>query len=80
MVAAGYVIRGTDARHRSVVTLELSAQGKAAVEEVVNWRKGQLTRMLAAVDPTVRDVVAEALRVMHAAAPYDGVPEPAVAP
>jgi DNA-binding MarR family transcriptional regulator len=62
LVAAGHVSRGTDSRHRSVVTLELTASGHQLVAEVRNWRQRELARMIGGLPPATRPVLATALR------------------
>jgi DNA-binding MarR family transcriptional regulator len=42
MVAAGYVSRGGEPRHRGVVTLELTGSGKDLVGRVAAWRGQEL--------------------------------------
>ncbi|MGO9079760.1 MAG: MarR family winged helix-turn-helix transcriptional regulator [Streptosporangiaceae bacterium] len=46
MVAAGYVLRGADPAHRSVVTLELTASGQDIVRQVTAWRHQELAAIL----------------------------------
>ena len=46
LVAAGYVTRGGEPRHRSVVTLELTPAGQRLVNQVEDWRRAELTRIL----------------------------------
>ncbi len=45
LVAAGYVTRGGDPRHRGVVTLELTPVGQQLVNQVEDWRRAELTRI-----------------------------------
>jgi DNA-binding MarR family transcriptional regulator len=46
LVAAGHVARGSDPRHRSVVTLELTPSGQDLVSTVSRWRQHELSRIL----------------------------------
>src|ERR1700735_4283593 len=52
MVAAGHVARGTDPRHRGVVTLELTASGRGLVAAADAWRREELARILALLAPS----------------------------
>src|SRR5487761_1731190 len=45
MVAAGHVTRGSDTRHRGVVTLELTASGRDLVATANAWRQRELARI-----------------------------------
>lgn len=54
LVAAGHVERGSDPRHRSVVTLELSPSGQSLVSAVSGWRQRELGRIVAALPPATR--------------------------
>ncbi|MCQ9165382.1 MarR family winged helix-turn-helix transcriptional regulator [Arthrobacter sp. STN4] len=65
LAASGHIERGSDTHHRSVVTLELSALGKAVVERVTGWRKQQLARMLAAVPADRQAGVVDALELLY---------------
>jgi DNA-binding MarR family transcriptional regulator len=49
LVAAGHVARGSDPRHRSVVTLELTPSGHDLVSAVSSWRQHELSRIVAAL-------------------------------
>jgi DNA-binding MarR family transcriptional regulator len=68
LVEEGYVTRGSDERSRSVVTLALSEAGRATVDRVVEWRHDELDRLLATVDPVLRDAATEALEQFAEAA------------
>ncbi len=54
LVAAGHVQRGSDPRHRSVVTLELTSSGQGLVSAVSGWRQRELSRIVAALPPATR--------------------------
>ena len=54
LVAAGHVERGSDPRHRSVVTLELTSSGQSLVSAVSGWRQRELSRIVAALPPATR--------------------------
>lgn len=62
---AGHLIRGADPRNRSVVTLELTAQGRKLVRQVTARRRRELSRVLNRVDPTERTICASVLRSLH---------------
>ena len=47
LVTAGHVARGSDPRHRSVVTLELTPSGERLVSAVSQWRQRELSRIVA---------------------------------
>lgn len=47
LVTAGLVARGSDPRHRSVVTLELTPSGEGLVRAVSQWRQHELSRIVA---------------------------------
>jgi DNA-binding MarR family transcriptional regulator len=64
--ASGHVLRGTDPRHRSVVTLELSTRGRDLVARVLAWRREEFERILSRIDPALRAPAAQALREFHA--------------
>jgi DNA-binding MarR family transcriptional regulator len=66
LAASGYVVRGGDPHHRSVVTLELSPRGRALVERVLAWRREELGRILSRIDPGPRAQAARALARFHA--------------
>jgi DNA-binding MarR family transcriptional regulator len=66
LAASGHVVRGGDAHHRSVVTLELSPNGAALVERVLEWRHQELARILSRIDPALRARAAEAFEEFHA--------------
>jgi DNA-binding MarR family transcriptional regulator len=62
LVAAGHVVRGTEAGHRSVVTLELTATGQYLVRRVAAWRQQELARILGEIPADDRSQVVSALR------------------
>ncbi len=68
LVAAGYVIRGSEPGHRSVVTLELTATGRRLVCQVAAWREQELARILGQLPPAGRVRVTAALRQLVDAA------------
>lgn len=61
----GHLIRGTDPRNRSVVTLELTAQGRKLVRQVTARRRRELSRVLNGIDPAERAACAAVLRILH---------------
>ncbi|WAL74481.1 MarR family winged helix-turn-helix transcriptional regulator [Kitasatospora sp. YST-16] len=65
LVRSGHVVRGADPHHRSVVTLELSPDGRALIGRVLRWREQELARILARLDPALRAATAEGLAVLH---------------
>lgn len=71
MVAAGHVARGTDARHRGVVTLELTASGRELVATADAWRHQELARIIGRLTPADREGVAAALALLVNAAGDD---------
>jgi DNA-binding MarR family transcriptional regulator len=68
LVTAGYVARGSDPRHRSVVTLELTPGGERLVGAVSQWRHGELSRIVAALPPATRAQLTSVLGQLVAAA------------
>jgi len=68
LVAAGYVTRGRDPRHRSVVTLELTGRGQALVDGVTTWRRNELARILGQLGPGELAHATALLRAVVAAA------------
>jgi len=68
MVAAGHVARGSDERHRGVVTLELTASGHRLVTAAGDWRRAELARIMARLRPEDRAAVTASLRLLVAAA------------
>jgi DNA-binding MarR family transcriptional regulator len=71
MVAAGHVARGTDPRHRGVVTLELTASGRDLVAAADAWRRRELARIMARLAPADREAVTTALGLLVKAAGDD---------
>lgn len=68
LVATGYVTRGSDPGHRSVVTLQLTPEGKHLVNQVDSWRQAELTRIMSQLSPRDRGLVTTTLRqVVNAA-------------
>ena len=60
LVAHGLLARGTDARSRSIVTLEITGVGRELVERVVARRHELLAAVLARMAPQERTAVAAA--------------------
>ena len=71
LVAAGYVARGTDPRHRGVVTLELTTSGRDLVAAADAWRRQELARIMARLAPAEQEAVTAALRKLIGAAGDD---------
>jgi DNA-binding MarR family transcriptional regulator len=68
MVAAGHVARGTDPRHRGVVTLGLTASGRDLVAAADAWRRRELARIMARLTPAEQAAVTAALGLLVRAA------------
>jgi len=68
MVAAGYVRRGGEPRHRGVVTLKLTESGKDLVGQVAAWRERELARIFRQLPPAGQTQAIRALRQLIAAA------------
>jgi DNA-binding MarR family transcriptional regulator len=62
LVAAGYIVRGSDPGNRTVVTLELTGAGRDLVIQVMEWRRRELTRILGQLAPADRDTLTTSLR------------------
>lgn len=71
MVTAGHVARGTDPRHRGVVTLELTPSGRDLVAAADGWRRRELAQLMARLTPADRHTVTTALGLLVAAAGDD---------
>jgi len=71
MVAAGHVARGSDPRHRGVVTLSLTASGQDLVATADAWRRAELARIMARLAPAEQAAVAAALGLLVSAAGDD---------
>jgi DNA-binding MarR family transcriptional regulator len=81
LVAAGHVTRGSDPRHRSVVTLELTASGRQLVTSVAAWRRRELARILGRLAPADRSAATAALRLLiEAAGEGYGIPARSAVP
>ena len=80
LVAAGHVTRGSDPRHRSVVTLELTPSGERLVSAVSGWRQRELSRIVAALPPGARGQLTSILGQLVTAAGdgYGLVPGPVI--
>lgn len=68
LVASGHITRGSDPHHRGVVTLALTPAGQALVDQVQEWRRGELSRILASLAPADREAATRTLRHLVAAA------------
>ena len=76
MVAAGHVTRGTDPRHRGVVTLGLTVSGRGLVAAAGAWRRRELARIMARLTPAEQAAATTALSLLVRAAGDDyGVTE-----
>jgi DNA-binding MarR family transcriptional regulator len=71
MVAAGHVTRGTDPRHRGVVTLKLSPSGRKLVAAADAWRRQELARIMARLGPEEQTAVTAALGLLVSAAGHE---------
>jgi DNA-binding MarR family transcriptional regulator len=71
MVTAGHVSRGTDPRHRGMVTLELTQSGRDLVAAADAWRRAELARIMARLSPSQQAVVTVALDLLVSAAGDD---------
>jgi DNA-binding MarR family transcriptional regulator len=71
MVAAGHAARGTDPRHRGVVTLELTASGRNLVATADGWRRQELARIMARLTPAQQEAATTALGLLVTAAGDD---------
>jgi DNA-binding MarR family transcriptional regulator len=71
MVAAGHAARGTDPRHRGVVTLTLTASGRELVETAGTWRRHELARIMARLAPADQEAVTAGLGLLVSAAGDD---------
>jgi DNA-binding MarR family transcriptional regulator len=71
MVAAGHVTRGADARHRGVVTLELTRSGRELVAAADAWRRQELARIIGRLTPGEREAVTASLAALVSAASDD---------
>ena len=78
LVSAGHVARGSDPRHRSVVTLELTPSGERLVSAVSQWRQRELSRIVAGLPPATRAQLTSVLGqlVTSAGEGYGEVAEP----
>lgn len=71
LVTAGHVARGTDPRHRGVVTLRLTASGRHLVAAADAWRRQELARIMARLAPAEQAAVTTALGLLVGAAGDD---------
>ena len=65
--ASGHLVRGTDPRHRSIVTLQLTDAGRRVVRKVVARRQRELSQVLDQLEPTERAACAASLEALHRA-------------
>jgi len=68
MVSAGHVARGADPGHRGVVTLALTPSGRKLVAAADAWRKRELARIMAKLEPADQAAVTAALALLVGAA------------
>jgi DNA-binding MarR family transcriptional regulator len=68
LVSAGHVTRGSDPRHRSVVTLQLTPSGEGLVRAVSRWRQRELSRIVAGLPPATRTQLTSVLDQLVASA------------
>lgn len=67
--ARGYVVRGTDAHNRSVVTIEVTETGRAVVDQVLQRRKVAFGALLDGLTPEARTrAITAAQELVQAAA------------
>ncbi len=71
MVSAGHVGRGTDPRHRGVVTLALTPSGRDLVAAADAWRRRELAQVMARLTPAEQAAVTTALGLLVRAAGDD---------
>jgi DNA-binding MarR family transcriptional regulator len=71
MVSAGHVARGTDPRHRGVVTLALTPSGRDLVAAADAWRRRELAQVMARLTPAEQAAVTTALGLLVRAAGDD---------
>jgi hypothetical protein len=71
IVAAGHAARGTDPRHRGVVTLTLTASGRDLVAAAGAWRQRELARIMARLAPAGQEAVTAGLGLLVSAAGDD---------
>ena len=71
MVVAGHAARGTEPRHRGVVTLTLTASGRELVATAGAWRRRELARIMARLAPADQEAVTAALGLLVGAAGDD---------
>ncbi len=62
---SGHLVRGTDPTNRSIVTLELTAQGRKLVKQVSTRRRRELSRVLDTIGADERAACAAVLRTLH---------------
>jgi DNA-binding MarR family transcriptional regulator len=71
LVAAGHIARGTDPRHRGMVTLELTASGQDLVATADAWRRRELAQIMGRLTPVEQAAVTAALGLLVGAAGAD---------
>lgn len=75
--ASGHLVRGGDPSNRSVVTLDLTAAGHRAVNQVTEARRRELRATLDHLDPDERASCARALATLHRLMSADDGQQPA---
>ena len=63
--SSGHLARGTDPRNRSVVTLELTDDGRAVVDKVLRWRHDEFERILSGLSADQRTATVGGLTQFH---------------
>lgn len=61
LIRARLLARGTSVDDRRLVTLSLTARGTRVVNRVIGWRRAELARRFASIDPSRRTELADAL-------------------
>jgi DNA-binding MarR family transcriptional regulator len=65
LVNSGHVLRGSDPRHRSVVTLGLTPLGRRVVDHALGRRQRELERILSRLSPELRATTVSGLQAFH---------------
>lgn len=65
LTASGHLRRGVHPANRSIVTLELTAEGRELVSRVTARRRGELQAILDRLDPDERAICAAGLLSVH---------------
>ncbi len=71
LIASGYLVRGSDPAHRSIVTLELTELGRQTVEDITTRRRNDLQEALDLLSPAERSACAAALNHLHEVIDHD---------